>query len=200
MKIFPKISIITLSIAGVILITFPIHIFPYFYDVRYMGISSLLGALIIYAIPKLLRVGPHQKDAQTKNNATDLFQFLITFIILSNALGDLGFYQLYKVGFEFDKFIHLLSPFLWVFIFPLVLEKRFGIKKIHSIAIAISIALLSGLAWELFEYMGDQVFKIHIYGVYGSDIDIDTKLDLIFDALGILWGALCGVFLTREKK
>lgn len=198
MKLCIKISIFTLTLAGVCLLILPAQVFPSFYDIRYMGIASLLGALTIYGLPRFLQVKESTPNATQKNKAVDLFQLLLAFIIFSNALGDLGLYQLYKVGFEFDKFIHFLNPFLVALLLPTILQERFEIRKSYSIALACFVVCIGGVAWELFEYAADQILETHIYGVYGSDISHDTKFDIVFDLMGGLVGIIVYNFFSKR--
>lgn len=199
MKIFIKFSFFTLGIAGLLLLMLPISIFPSFYDVRYMGWAALVGAGIIFLIPSLLRVPANTPNAQKKNQAVDLLQGLLALIIMANALGDLGLYQLYKIGFEFDKVIHFIVPFIGVLILPLFFEGRFGIRPLYSVALAFLLSLPLGVGWEIFEYLADYFLETHIYGVYGADLARDTKLDLIFDAAGSTLAVLIGVFIPQWK-
>ena len=197
MKFLTRISLFSLGLAGVLLLVFPISWFPTFYDVRYMGICSLVGACAIYLLPRLIRVVPNAPNAEQKNQGVNILQFLLTFIILSNALGDLGLYQLYKFGFEFDKLMHFLNPMLILLLFPLFLQKRFEIQKQQALALTFGIMIFVGVGWELFEYLTDQVFKTHIYGIYGTDINNDTKYDLIFDAVGSTVGLLLSLYTKK---
>ena len=197
MKFLVKFSLLTLVLAGIILLLSPTSWFPLFYDVRYMGISSLVGAFAIYFLPKFLRVSAETKGAEQKNQAVDLLQFLLTCIILGNALGDLGLYQLYKFGIEFDKILHFLIPLSIVLFFPIFLQKRFGIQKSKALLLSICLTLFGGLIWEVFEYLCDALFQTHIYGVYGMNINTDTKVDLLFDILGSGIGLLAILCLGK---
>jgi len=200
MKVFVKIAIFALCIAGALLLLLPLRIFPNFYDVRYMGWSALVGAALIYFVPYFFRVRPQTPNAQKKNRAVDILQALLAFMIITNALGDLGLYQLYKVGFEFDKVIHFVIPFTAVLILPLFFQGRFGMKPLHSIALAFALSLPLGVGWEIFEYLADYFLETHIYGVYGADINRDTKLDLAFDAIGSTLAGLIGIFVPKWKE
>jgi len=196
MRKFVKISIIFLLASGIILLSFPVRWFPSFFDVRYMGIAALVCAAAIFFLPKALFVATGAPNAEKKNKAVDLFQFGLALAIINNALGDMGLYQLYKVGFEYDKFIHLITSFLAVLIIAVVLEGRFEVSAFYSTLAALMIVVVAGLFWELFEYLSDVVFKTHIYGVYGININSDTQ----FDILSNIIGAIAGVFVLILKK
>lgn len=199
MKLLIKISLWALSLAGVFLLVLPINWFPNFYDVRYMGICSLIGACVIYFLPQRIRVAPNIPGAEQKNQGVEHLQVLLTCIILSNALGDLGFYQLYKFGFEFDKLMHFFNPMLILLLFPIFLQKRFGIRKSYSQVGTFVFAICIGIFWELFEFFTDQIFKTHIYGIYGTNINNDTKWDLLFDLFGSTFGLIASLFYPRTK-
>ncbi len=194
MNAFIEFSIVILLCAGIILLIFPASWFPSFYDIRYMGVSALAYAFLIAFLPRLLRVSENEIEASRKNHAADLFQFVLAFSFFSNALGDLGLYKLYKVGFEFDKLLHFLIPFAGVVIVSIILNQRWGIRRSYAIAAAFGFIIFCSVGWEVYEYAADIVLKTHISGVYGLDISTDTKFDLFYDALGSVLGALGGIF------
>jgi len=200
MKFFIKFSIVSLSLAGLILLILPLSVFPDFYDVRYMGWAALVGAAIIYFVPRFLQVSPQNPHVQKKNQAVDLLQWLLAVVIMANALGDLGLYQLYKIGFEFDKVIHFIIPLTGVLILPLFFQGRFGMLPLPSIALAFFLSLPLGVGWEIFEYLADYFLGTHIYGVYGQNMLRDTKLDLLFDASGSTLAVLIGIFIPNWKN
>jgi len=194
MNTFVELSIVISLCAGIILLVFPVAWFPSFYDVRYMGLVCLVYAGLIVFFPRLFRVSENETDAVRKNQATDLFQFIIAFAFISNAFGDLGLYKLYKVGFEFDKVLHFLIPFTATIIISIILNERWGIRKIYAISVAFGFIILCSVGWEVYEYVADIVLKTHISGVYGLDISTDTKFDIFYDALGSIPGVLGGIF------
>jgi len=92
MKLFIRISIITLLFAGLILVSFPVNWFPSFYDVRYLGLAAIVSVAAIVILPWILAVLTDAADDKNKKQAINLFQFLLTISIMLNALGDLGLY------------------------------------------------------------------------------------------------------------
>ena len=190
MKLFIRISVIALVFVGLILLLFPVDWFPSFYDVRYMGLAVFGGAAAIIILPRILNALTGATDDKNKKQAVNLFQFLLTVAMTSNALGDLGSYQLYKIGFQYDKLIHFSNSLLGVFIGAIVLYKLFEIRLPHAIAIAFIAVIVCGIGWEVFERISDFLFKTHIAGVYASDVSNDTKFDLLFDAIGAISGAI----------
>ena len=136
-------------------------IWPDSFDLPYMGYAALACALTIFLSP-----------VRYKNP--------LALVLLFNASGDIGLYELYKYGFEYDKIIHFISPM----IATLAFSRTFGIRK----AIVIVGALVIG--WELFEYFSDALIKTHLFGIYGYQILRDTILDLVMNTLGIVMAVL----------
>lgn len=153
---FPKFAIIFFLLSGAILLFTPHAWWPSFYDLPYMGIAALVCAVLIYIAPEHLKTP-------------------LAVILLLNASGDLGLYELYRYGFEYDKVIHLVSPT----IATLVLARYLGIRR------AILIVLGTALAWEFFEYICDALIKTHLFGVYRQHVWSDTMWDLIMNTLGV---------------
>src|SRR3989339_183428 len=199
MRKFVKFSIIFLLASGIFLLISPIRWFPEFYDVRYMGIAAFICAAAIFFLPKIFLVPAGAPGAEKKNKSADLFQVGLSLAIINNALGDMGLYQLYKVGFEYDKFIHLTTSFLAILIIATVLEGRFEVRVFYSILVALIIVVFAGLFWELFEYLSDTVLKTHIYGVYGVNINSDTQFDILSNVVGSLAGVLVLFFKKRSS-
>jgi hypothetical protein len=189
-RIFITISVWGLFISEIILLVFPIDWFPRFYDVRFFGWASLLGAAAILFLPKLIVVKEGSADAGRKNNAAGLFQIFIAIMLLNNAAGDLGLYQLYKIGFEFDKLIHFGNSLLCAAAVPVILNKRFGIRFARAIIISFFAVLMGGAIWEIYEYGVDLIWETHIAGIYGLDVKDDTTRDLLFNSAGAIIGAL----------
>ena len=194
MKLFITISIIALLFAGLILVSFPINWFPSFYDARYIGLAAIGGAAAIIILPRILNALAGTFGAKNRKQAIDLFQFLLTVAIISNASGDLGLYQLYKIGFQYDKLIHFSTSLLGVFIGAIILHKLFEIRLSYAIVFAFIAVIVCGIGWEVFERISDFLFKTHIAGVYASDVSNDTKFDLLFDAIGSMAGVITSIF------
>jgi len=190
MKLFIKISIIALLFAGLILVSFPINWFPLFYDVQYMGLAAIGGVAVIIILPRILNALTGATDDKNKKQAINLFQFLLTVAVISNALGDLGLYQLYKIGFQYDKLIHFSTSLLGVFIGAIILHKLFEIRLSYAVVFAFITVIICGIGWEFWERLCDFLFKTRIAGVYASDISNDTKFDLLFGAIGAVSGVI----------
>lgn len=198
MKKFVSITIIFLSCAGVILLVFPVGWFPSFYDVRYMGWAGIVGACAVGFLHLILRVPAHAPDAARKNRAADLFQFSLALALINNAIGDFGFYQLYKVGFEFDKLIHFSTSLIAVILIPIILRDRFDIRITYAAFISPFIVVSAGVGWEVYEYLADHAWGTHIFGMYGLDISVDTKMDILYNTLAAIGGTLYTVYVARR--
>ncbi|MEK7623390.1 MAG: hypothetical protein AAB408_01840, partial [Patescibacteria group bacterium] len=79
MKKFTKIAVLNLLCAGILMLLLPTHWFPSFYDVRYVGYASFLGAFLILFLPAMIRVAQYVPNAHKKNQAVDSFEFFISF-------------------------------------------------------------------------------------------------------------------------
>lgn len=197
-RVFTNVVIYGLLAASPFFLFLPIDWFPSFYDVRYMGIGSLVEGLLIIFIPRLLRVPIDAPDSARKNHAVDLFQFLLAFLVFTNAIGDLGLYQLYKVGLEFDKILHFLDPLVSAMIGFVFLRDRFDLRPAQAFSYSFALVALSGVSWEMMEFSLDRVFHSRLFGVNGVNINYDTQLDLLYDTLGALIGAT--IMAAKSRK
>ncbi len=130
-----------------------------------MGWAALVCALAIFLIP-------------------EQFKTPLALILFLNASGDLGLYELYRYGFEYDKVIHFVSPL----IATLALARVYGIRK------AITIVISCAFAWELFEFLSDAIIKTHLFGVFRQHVWSDTAGDLAMN------GAAVGVAMLYHRR
>lgn len=131
-------------------------IWPTYYDLPYMGWAALVCALVIVLVPQRFKVA-------------------LAIILLLNASGDLGLYELYRSGFQYDKVIHFLSPL----IATLALAHAYGFRR------AIAIVLVGAIGWEFFEFGADALIKTHLFGVFRHQIFRDTVIDVVCNVAGI---------------
>lgn len=199
-KMFTKISLYILFSIGIVALILPSHWFPSFYDARFLGIGTIAAALMIMALPKLIKVEATHAQAHKKNHAAKMFEFLLSTIFLSNALGDVGLYQLYTIGFPFDKVLHFGIPLLSVIILSLVIHQTFEIRPYHSIALASFTVMSCVIDWEFYEYSMDTIFHTRLFGVYGSQINTDTKYDIIYGAIGNFIGVIIAVGIYKKEN
>lgn len=200
MKRYVLVGVGLLSLSGIIVLVLPKQIFPSFYDVRYMGLSAIVGASVILFLPKFLRVSPQKTNAKQKNHGAELFQLFLFIAVVSNAVGDLGLYELYRFGFQFDKLIHFTTTLLAVYVLSQVLEERFALAFARARIYTCCIVVGSIVGWEFYEYIVDQLWFTHLYGVFGSDTFKDTKLDITFGLVGLVIGLLLSTFRPLPKS
>jgi len=173
----------------------PISWFPSFYDVRYSGWSMIFGALIIYIVPRLFGVPSTIEGAAEKNYGADLLRFLLALAIMADALGALGFYELYQYGFPFSYCLHVIMPFIGAILLARVINSRFGVKIIKAALISLIFILLWALIWEIFENMSDLYLNTHLVGLGQTNSNNTTIANLIQDAIG----ASCGLILILAQ-
>lgn len=193
MKLFNTMCQYLLLLMGLVLVLLPAAWFPGFYDVRFMGVWMCVGAATIRFLPMLI---PPSK-AQDKNKIIEPFRFALAVAILGDALGSLGFYELYKYGIGYDKILHFGVPLIMVLVLSLIFREGYQLSALKSTMAAIVVVAVCAIDWELFESVCDDIFRTHLTGVYHTDIFNDTKLDLMYDLLGAMLG---GVILIFRKK
>lgn len=188
-----KLSSLALIAVGLVLLFGPRSWFPYFYNSLYFGFVALVCPLLIY-LPFAILKG----DTPQKKNLILEISMVIAFSITINMAGELGLYQLYKVGFEYDKFAHFLVSMLFAFVLCEALSEWRRLSPKRIILTVIPIVLSAGFLWEGFEAASDFLFNTKTWGVYGQNIAWDTYKDIGFNALGILSGIL--IFLIPNKS
>lgn len=187
-KGFLKFSSIILVITGFILLLGPKWWFPGFYNPIFMGIISLISPLLIY-LPKFIL----KKSTPQKRKLILEMRSVIAFSLIVNIAGELGLYQLYKYGFEYDKFAHFIVSMLFAFILGESLKEWRSFTPNKLVWFVLLIVFSSGLLWELFEASSDFLFKTQEWGSYGKNITWDTLRDIIFNTLG----ALAGIIVSK---
>lgn len=196
MKLFISASSWFLLIVGAALMVLPLQWFPSFYDARYTGAASLIGAFAIQFVPKLLGA-PH--DAR-KESAVREFQFLITLFIMANAAGELGLFYLFKNGFQYDKLLHFSISFVSVWRIPVLLEKRYDVRPKRALGIVLASVILAGILWEVYEFIADAVWHTRLDGVFGTSIRSNTIADLTTNGIGAISGAFVALYRLRKVE
>lgn len=192
-KLFTGLAAIFFVLASLVLWALPGKLVPGFYDRYYMIIANLLSVGIIYGLPRLFAVPQDAPDAPTKNQVVDYFQLFLTAIIMGDALGNYGLYELYKVGFEFDKLLHFAVTFSSLLILPRLVEARFSMRPRRAMLLIFFIIISCGVLWEVYEFLADFILGTHLFGVFHSgDISQDTKMDLLCDVGGSTLGLMVG--------
>lgn len=191
-RLFLKYTSIALVIIGLFLLIAPKQWFPDFYKPVFMGIISLVSPALIY-LPKFIL----KKSNPKKRNLILEMRSVIAFSLAVNIAGELGLFQLYKYGFQYDKFAHFIVSMIFAFILSESLKEWENFTSKKLVWIVFLIVLSSGLLWELFEATSDFLFKTQEWGAYGKNIIRDTLGDVIFNTLGILSGII--VFKIPKK-
>lgn len=156
-------------VVGVVLLITPQEWWPHYYDLPYMGWAVLACAGLVVVAPRR-------------------FALPLASILLLNASGDLGLYELYRKGFEYDKVIHFLSPLIAM----LTLLPILGWRRAALIIVG------AALAWELYEFLADTFLKTHLFGVYRHQVMKDTITDLIMNVCGVIMAA-CLKYLSKPS-
>jgi asparagine N-glycosylation enzyme membrane subunit Stt3 len=164
---------------------------PGYYSPNYFSITFFSSAIIII-LPKILLKA---KD-QCKKDSIILFQTVSSIALILNALGELGFYQLYKYGFQYDKVIHFTSSLLFVLALTSVIELWNNTTLKKALRLAIILVLIGSILWEFFEFFSDLIFKTSEFGVYGKYKLSDTIFDIIFDMIGVV----IGIYIMSTPK
>lgn len=178
---------------GCILLIGPRGWFPNFYSPIFLGIIALISPVLIY-LPKFFL----KKSTPRKRNLILEMRSVIAFSLLVNFAGELGLFQLYRYGFEYDKFAHFSVSMLFAFMLGESLKEweNFSPKKV--VGLTLLIVFGSGILWELFEASSDFLFKTQVWGVYGEHLVIDTYRDIFFNTLGAIAGAI--VFSLPKRR
>jgi len=158
-----------------------------------MGSMSFISAFLIVS-PRVFL----EPKNQQQEKAVDMIQAGIVFALVIGALGTLGLYQLYKVNFQFDKFVHFANSFIFSIVIIRSCEGWRGFSFGRSIFLAVTIIFLGGIAWEIYEFLGDNLFGTQMLGHYGEFITHDTIWDLIMNGLGMISGVLSLYFFENK--
>lgn len=168
--------------------------FPDFYYTSFMAGTAFLSAFIII-LPRLIF---KTTDSQKKSVLAKI-QLRLSYCLILNGLGGMGLFKLYKIGFQYDKLIHFLVPFILCLTIVDFLNNWFGVEPEKIIYLTALLIIVLGVTWEFFEYATDAVFGSKTFGLYGLDITTDTLWDNIFNFLGIITAVLFKKFSLRNK-
>ena len=189
-----KIISLIFIIAGIILISGKREWFPDFYNPFFMGVMAFVSAFLVSS-PRLF-LKPNNPEQE---KVLDSVQTGAILVLSLNALGALGLFQLYKLGFQYDRFIHFLNSFIFTIIFAKAYGQWFKASFEKSVILAMAIIFLVGAGWEIYEFVGDGLFKTEMAGIYGKFVTEDTFWDLIMNLLGIIVAAI-SLIVFRKKE
>lgn len=190
-----KITAIVFVIAGLVFIFGKQEWFPDFYRPQFMGVIALFSAFLI-VLPRFI-FEPSSEELN-KQKSLNLLQAVLVVGLVLNSFGALGLFQLYKIGFEYDKFLHFVVPFLSVMVFSCFGFNWYGWSFRKSIILSTVFVILGGFFWELFEFFGDRFFKTEMLGYYGKFIIKDTIWDLATNFFGIVGGIIASNFIKNK--
>ena len=178
---------------GLGLLLFPKEWFPSFYDPVFMGSVALASPFLVY-LPKM----SVNADTPEKRRTVMKIRAMIMASLIMGGIGELGLYQLYRIGFEYDKLAHFTISMLLTFmcVESLMAWKHSSFRKLLWL-VAPSV-LIAGILWEGLEAASDTVFGTEVWGIYGSFIARDTLWDIYFNTFGILAGMIA--LLTRHPR
>ncbi len=197
MKRFSAVTSIFLVFIGTALLILPPTWIVFIQDTRFTGVSILIWTTVAYFLPRLLRVPASARDAASKNQATDLLQFLLVVAVVGDALGSLGLYKIYTTHFGYDKALHFFIPFISVGILYAIARIRFTRRYTVAVGIAFGIVVACAFGWEIVEYLCDRIFNSHLQGFYRADIYADTIRDLLFGLAGSGIGVACAKKISK---
>ena len=190
-KRFLKFSSIILVIIGLLLLFGQKSWFPNFYNPLFLGVIAVISPFLIY-LPKFFLT----KSSPKKRKLILEMRSVIAFSLLVNFAGELGLFQLYKYGFEYDKFAHFIVSMMFAFILGEALNEWGNFTPNKLVWFVFLVVFSSGLFWELFEATSDLLFKTQEWGVYGKHLAGDTYRDIAFNTLG----ALSGIIIFKIPK
>ena len=188
---FLKYSSITLVLIGCVLLVGPESWFPDFYSPIFMGVVAITSPILIY-LPRfiLTRTTPRKRKLILEMRS------VIAFALLVNFAGELGLFQLYRYGFEYDKFAHFIVPMAFAYILGRSLREWEDLHAWRLIGSVLLIVVVSGAVWEFFEATSDYLFQTQVWGVYGQHLVADTYMDMLFNTLG----AIVGIILFKIPR
>jgi len=170
---------------GLILFFGPKNWWPSFYSPTFFAVVFFVSAIAL-VLPKYFFKTPDR----CKQEAVIFLRSAVAFAVVTNALGELYFYQLYQYGLEYDKLIHFASTFFLVVAFAFFWQIWREASFDQALKLSIALAVSASLLWEGFEFFSDLVFKTAEFGIYGFYKLPDTAKDIVLDFLGIALGII----------
>ena len=175
---------------GSVLLSAPSEWFPIFYAPRFMGVAALLFGVVIFLPQIIFRVSVEHRDFKIKQDAVRNLQTILAICFLLAGGGELGLWQLYKYGFQYDKLIHFIVPALLTISLSHFLFHWWRLRREKAIKISAIFIFIGSLVWEALEFYSDKIFGTQLFGVYGQHLSQDTKWDIFYDLAGIITGWL----------
>lgn len=172
-------------LASLALLFLPREWFPSFYQPVFMGLVALASPLLVF-LPKMAVKNDSPKNARMIGR----IRAVIMASLLIGGLGELGLYQLYRVGLEYDKLAHFTISMLLTIVYAdaLMEWKRPTFRTL--LWWVVPALLAAGIVWEGLEAASDKMFGTELWGIYGSAVAMDTLWDIYFDSFGVLAGVI----------
>ena len=165
-----------------------IAIFEIFENNYYLAVVWLIITPILLFLPRnLYKI----KLINNNYNANLLFLTeLFSLIFLIDGVS--GTLFLYKLGIDYDSFVHF-SNFLLITIlvalFYTLLFNKYNLKvnnKKVAIFSFLSTFIVGVLLWEPFQKLNDILFGTQLFHDFAQDTKLDTLLDISFGTVGVL--------------
>jgi len=176
-------------VVAIVFLSFPTDLLPdYIHKPRLMFFGILAFAGLLY-LPRVIFIWTKGKILYQKRKSSLLkYENLFAVGLFVSSMGDLGFYQFYRIGFNYDKLVHFILPFFAVISAGGYLINGYRQNWLKALFLAASIVMIGGIVWEAVEFSVDKIFGTHLWGVDSRDVFSDTKADLYADFLGTLLG------------
>ena len=196
MRTFINLSITIYLLVGVLLLIIPSETFPGFYKPSLMASLAIVSAIFMIS-PRIIFRKP--KNEENKRVLLKV-QFITTLALIINGLGGLGLYKLYQYGFPYDKFTHLVTPFMFVIGLSHFIRVWFSKDIITSIFASSVLVLFGAIAWEFLEAFSDRVAGTNLLGGGSGGIFWDTFWDSVMNMFGIGLGILAAKHGLKKKS
>jgi len=172
---------------------------PWFFP-KLTGLGALVHAASVIAVRFVFRereqMSPERRKAHRR--ALRRLQLELAIALLACLMGSLGLYRLHRLGVPYDKILHFVVPALLTHGLARVLRGRRR-RTLRSAALrACAILGIAAVAWELTEFIGDALLGTSAFGQEGKNILMDTSVDLLLGAAGILLGAAATWWPSRS--
>ncbi len=129
--------------------------------------SSFIAAFVaFFVIDTLFKL-------RFRNRHYIMFIFIATTGIL--------FSPLYYIYPNYDKILHLISPFLFCVLMFYLVSKIQGISLPIKLFLTLSIVVSLLAFWEIFEFSLDKFYNMQLQGVWVRDVTGMGKLNMIMD-------------------
>ena len=168
--------------------------FPDFYNPQYMGIMAIVNIALLLLVSKVFSA-----KTPEQNKVIEYIERMFIFAFLLNAVGAIGAYRLYAHGLEYDKLVHIFSPFFFTLALFRLRSDFYNTPFKKSLVVTAIIVIASGFLWEGWEAFSDIIFGTESWGVYTEHVARDTALDTIMNVTGVALAYLY-IFLRKRKN